>query len=109
MKKLILPQLLSHQPTAGNVAQVCKVSLTDTHCSVVIHSVTIHNDLPWSTFVHGHHLNCSDLPAQYSVPEKIDACSLNLILARLDECTVCPGHPDEHFVKMLEKNNISIW
>ena len=30
------------------------------------------------------------------------ACSLNLLLAWLDKCTVCPGHPDEHFVKMLE-------
>ena len=54
-------------------------------------------------FVHGHHLNCSDLPAQYSGSEKIDACLLNLLLAWLDKCTVCPGHPDEHyFFKMLE-------
>ena len=82
MKKLILPQQLSHQPTAGNVLKFA-VSLTDTHDSVVTHSVTIHNDLSWSTFVHGHHLNCSDLPAQYLVPEKNDACSLNLILAWL--------------------------
>ena len=68
VQKLILPQQWSHQSTAGNVAQVCKVSLTDTHGSVVTHSVTIHNDLSWSIFVHGHYLNCSDLPAQYSVP-----------------------------------------
>ena len=44
VNKLILPQQWSSQPTTGNVAQVCKVSLTKTHGSVVTHSVTVYND-----------------------------------------------------------------
>ena len=44
VNKLILPQQWSSQPTAGNVAQVCKVLLTETHGSVVTHSVTVYND-----------------------------------------------------------------
>ena len=79
--------------------------MTENHGSVVTHSVTIHNDLSLSAFVHGHHLNYSDLPAPFSVPEKVDACSLNLFLAWLDECT---GHPDEHFVNMLESRGSKI-
>ena len=51
--------------------------------------------------MHGHHLNY-DLPAQFSVPERVDDFSLNLFLAWLDECTVCLGYPDEYFVNMLE-------
>ena len=76
--------------------------MTETHGSVVTHSVTVYNDLSWRAFVHGHHLNYSDLPAQFSVPERVDDFSLNLFLAWLDECTLFPGHPDEHFVNILE-------
>ena len=99
---MITPQEWVSQSTSDNTIQLCKISLTEFHGSVVTHTVTIYNDLSWSAFVHGHQLNINDLSAQFQVPKKIDAHSLNLFLAKLDECTVCPGHPDEHFVEMLE-------
>ena len=99
---MVLPQHWINQSTPHNPIQVCKVSLTESHGLVVTHSVTIYNDLSRSAFVHGHHLKINDLSVQFSVPEKIDAHFLNTFLVWLDECTVCPGHPDEHFVKMLK-------
>jgi len=101
-KSMVLPQHWINQSTSHNPIQVCKVSLTESHGLVVTHSVTISNDLSWSAFVHGHDLKINDLSVQFSVPEKIDAHFLNAFLVWLDECTVCPGHPDEHFMKMLK-------
>ena len=57
--------------------------------------------------MHGHHLNY-DLPAQFSVPERVDDFSLNLFLAWLDECSVCLEYPDEYFVNMLESRVIQL-
>ena len=36
-----------------------------------------------------------------NVPNKVDHESLRTLLAKLDGCRVCPGHPDTHFVEMV--------
>ena len=95
---MITPQEWVCQSASDNTIQLCKISLTEFHGSVV----TIYNDFSRSAFVHGHQLNITDLSAQFQVPKKFYAYSLNIFLAQLDECTVHPGHPDEHFVEMLE-------
>ena len=38
----------------------------------------------------------------FDIPETIDDCQqLPKLLSQLDQLKICPGHPDEHFVSMV--------
>ena len=68
---------------------------------VVTHCITVRDDFSWKVFVHGYCVNSSTSPLLSSFPKQLDLHSLTSLIATLDSCTVCPGHPDKHFVDML--------
>lgn len=67
---------------------------------VISHIVKVKSDFTWTLTVHGHEVNKEHCPAMCDLPEIIGICDLTHLLVQLDQLTVCPGHPDEHFVTM---------
>ena len=102
---MVLPsRWTNHTQDTSSTIQVCKISSTSSLSSsqpmLVTHSLTVNNDFTWTAFVHGNHVDSKTSQALATIPEKLDLNSLNALLTRLDRCTVCPGHPDKHFVDM---------
>lgn len=65
-----------------------------------VSSITINSDLTWSVFVHGHSVdNRSQILS--AIPLNLDCESFRHILSILNKSTVCPGHPDRHFLDMV--------
>ena len=77
--------------------------------SVVSHSLIINSDLTWSAFVHGHSVDGSKSQILSAIPVKFDCESLHNLLSKLDKSSVCPGHPDKHFLEMVlsKKGNMT--
>ena len=84
---------------------ICKLSNHPTSSTVsfaVSICVTVYSDHSWSVSVNGaefHHENSEILS---SFPETIDVHTLELLIATLDKCIICPGNPDHKFVEMAE-------
>jgi hypothetical protein len=75
---------------------------------IVTHSLVIKTDFTWTLTVHGKLVsprNCSYLS---SIPEKLSVESLSALIVVVDRCSICPGHPDESFIKMLEDKKESL-
>ena len=85
----------------SDTLQICKLKPSNSQSVVVTHSLTICDDLTWTAFVHGHHVDGKKSRILSAIPTKLDSESLNSMLLKLDQCTVCPGHPDKHFVEMV--------
>ena len=79
---------------------VCKLSDANDLPSVT-HSIMVNGDLSWKITVHGQCVpsNCSLLS---HVPSKLTVKSFKSLLSIVDTCSVCPGHPDPHFINLLE-------
>ena len=69
--------------------------------SVVTHSLTVSEDLSWTALVHGHPVKSINCDLLLSTPNQLNDESLKALVAKLDSCRVCPGHPDSNFVEML--------
>lgn len=69
---------------------------------IVTHSLVVKADLSWTLTVHGKLVNPSNCSHLSSIPAKLSAESLANLIAVVDRCSICPGHPDENFLKMLE-------
>ena len=82
---------------------ICKIkaSSSSTCAPVVTHSITIHDDLTWTATVHGHKVDNKKSPLLSAVPNELNENSLGNLLRKLDQCRVCPGHPDKHFIEMV--------
>ena len=101
---MILPsQWIHHTQESSSTIQVCKFSSKTSSSSqpIVTHSLTVHSDFTWVTFVHGHTVDDKKSQVLANFSEKLDSQSLNFLLSQLDRCMVCPGHPDKHLVEML--------
>ena len=51
--------------------------------------------------MHGHQVNSTKCAPLSDVPHKLNNESLKVLVAKLDSCRVCPGHPDKKFVEMV--------
>ena len=84
---------------------VCKVSdqpCLSTQSIVVTHCIIIKDDMSWSLSVHGSNVNVQKCGVLSNMPRKMCSSSLQQLVSLLDICTVCPGHPDQKFIQMVE-------
>ena len=94
------PQWCDHSTNIEAHLQISKVAQTTSpSLPIITHSITISHDFSWVAYIHGHQVD-SSLALFSSVPNKLDANSLRVLLTTLDGCVVCPGHPDSTFVEM---------
>ena len=61
--------------------------------------MTVNSELTWSLAIHVHE-NSKAWCSSFSDIPKINIEDVSQLLLRLDQLTVCPGHPDPHFVAM---------
>ena len=88
----------------GNIS-ICKIlnqGDSSQESLIVTHSLVVKADLCWTLTVHGKSVNPSDCSHLYSIQEKLLVTSLANLLAVVDRCSICPGHPDESFIKMFD-------
>ena len=69
---------------------------------VITHSVALESDFTWKLSVHGHEVQPATCPAISEFPAHLGVSALTQQLSLLDKLTVCPGHPDQHFVSMAK-------
>ena len=67
---------------------------------VISHYLTVRSDLSWSLSIYGQLVTTTQCSALAGSPDKVKCNVLCDFLCKLDTLTVCPGHPDEHFVRM---------
>ena len=67
---------------------------------VITHSITLESDFTWKLSVHGHEIQPASCPAISELPTHLGSSGLSQLLSLLGMLTVCPGHPDQHFVAM---------
>ena len=67
---------------------------------MISHSPIIHSDLTWTVFMHGNRVQPTNRSPLSSIPMTIDSASLKRLIDIVDTASICPGHPDELFVKM---------
>lgn len=101
-----LPSPLWHrQPDETNgIACVCKVTTSSVPTSqpaVISHCLETKSNLMWSLFIHNHHVDVDRCAALSSVPKILDVASLSHLLSCLEALPVCLGHPDMHFMEMV--------
>ena len=67
----------------------------------ITHCLQIHDDLSWSVFVHNHSLDKSKCSALQSFPHTINSDVLSELFSKIENLSICAGHTDIHFVKMV--------
>ena len=67
---------------------------------IISHSLTVKSDLSWSLSIYGQPVS-SQCSALAESPDNFNCRELCNFLHKLDSLTICPGHPDKHFVKMV--------
>lgn len=72
---------------------------------VITHSVVVDQDLTWKVYVHGHQVNPQCLS---HIPAQLQAGMLQQLLSTIDRLNVCAGHPDAHFLEMMEAKKGSL-
>ena len=99
---LVLPTkhwIIKNEVTPG--AAIYKLS-DNSSSLVVTHCVRIKDDLTWTLSVHGVDVCAQKCGLLLSIPKYLCQHSLVEFLNLLDRLKVCPGHPDERFVEMVE-------
>ena len=79
---------------------LCKLRVCD-DSPIVTHCIVVYNNLSWTVTVNNKNVpgNCLKLS---SIPPKISMEAFKSLLLLVETCSVCPGHPDEHLVALLE-------
>ena len=100
MKSMKLPSLwnMSHCNDHQVIYKVQEQS-SSTQPVVISHYLTIKSDLSWSLSIYGCTVTsqCSALAGSSDMIYSHELCNF---LCKLDALTLCPGHPDVHFVRM---------
>ena len=81
---------------------VYKISNCTSSSLGITHCVRIESDLTWSLSVHGSGVDAGKCDLLSGIPRNASKGSLVELLKLLDKYTVCPGNPDEGFIKMVE-------
>lgn len=116
--KLPGPQWSEQTSEDTSTIQICKIQSFSTSSSssssststpfqlpVVTHSVTVYEDRTWIAFVHGHQIDHKKSSLLSSIPNVLDEKSLENLLLKINQCTVCPGHPDDRFIQMASSKH----
>ena len=71
----------------------------------ISHSIMINSDMTWNVYVHGNKVLCrrNTLLSQFS--DRLSAESLQSLISIVDSASVCPGNPDEKFIRMVKAKN----
>ena len=102
LKSIKLPSPLwsiSHSNDHHVIYKVQEQS-SSTQPIVISHYLTINSDLSWSLSIYGQLVTSSQCSALVGSPDKVNCNELCDFLCKLNRLTICPGHPDEHFVRM---------
>ena len=102
IKNVILPSPLWSISHSNDYQVIYKIQeqSTSTQPVVISHSLTVKSDLSWSLSIYGQVVTSSQCSALAGSPNKINCHELHIFLCKLDALTICPGHPDVHFVTM---------
>ena len=68
----------------------------------ITHSVVVNEDCTWKLHVHGHHVHPQALSC---IPAKLQASTMQKLLSTVGQMRVCAGHPDMHFLTIMEAKN----
>lgn len=79
-----------------------KIMDSSSETPIITHSITVKSDLTWSLVVHGVQLSSRNCSCLSSIPMKLNIESFLSLVSVVEHSSVCPGHPDEHFIAMLE-------
>lgn len=67
----------------------------------ISHTLTVHSNLTWTLTAHGHVVTQEQCCAIFGMPVITSYEGIPQLLSQLDQLRVCPGHPDPHFVAMV--------
>ena len=67
--------------------------------------MVVEQDRTWKLHIHGHQVNPQCL---FNVPTQLQAANLTQLLSSIDQLNVCAGHPDAHFVEIVEAKKGSL-
>ena len=98
--------MVDQSPNSPTCIKVCKLgsqASSSRQPLVITHCLTITDQLQWSLFVHNHKVNPSMCSALAGIPNLLTTESLAILLNRADKLNICAGHPDSHFVSMVEE------
>ena len=99
------PSWSNQTPLHHEEIRLCKIlcqPLSSKQPMAISHSIIIHSDLTWTVFVHGHKVNPTNRSPLSSIPTPITSASLAKLVDILDMASICPGHPDDNFLKMAD-------
>ena len=100
---LVLPskQWIIQMQNADRIG-LCKLSCSSQDAMVVTHSLVVTQDMLWTLTVHGKEVNPQMCSALLDTPKKLSTATLQTLLSVLDKSAVCPGHPDQQFLSLLD-------
>ena len=85
------------QSNSSDELRLCKLGEHD-HKMAIVLSLVIKGDFTWSPNVHGVDIDGKRPPiSKFSNP--LWPADVNQFIEHLDKLTVCPGHPDSHFIE----------
>jgi len=79
-------------------------SSTDTNPLRISHALRIDSNLTWKVTIFDREINKESSPLS-NIPEIIDEDHVAMLLTKLDALNVCSGHPEQHFIEMLQDKN----
>ena len=85
--------------------QLCKLlctSGTSSEPMKISHSIMINSDMTWNVYVHGNKVLCRRNTPLSQFPDRLSAESLQSLISIVDSASVCPGNPDEKFIRMVK-------
>ena len=98
----------SNQTTkSSDELRLCKLGEHD-HKMAIVLSLVIKGDFTWSLNVHGVDVDGKRCPPISKFPNPLWPADVNQFIEHLDKLTVCPDHPDSHFIEfaMAKKNSL---
>ena len=58
--------------------------------------------MTWSFSIYGQVVSVGDCQVSAGSPDVINCATLHQLVWKIDSLNICPGHPDEQFVKMAD-------
>ena len=105
IKQVTLPPAWSKQiPTSSDdliIFAKVQEQASSTQPLAISHTVTVHSNLTWTLTAHGHVITQEQCRAIFCMPVFTSVEDIAQLLSQLDQLRVCPGHPDPHFVAMV--------
>ncbi len=83
-------------------SKLCQVSGSSAIPSVVSHSLNVFEDCTWSLYVYTNRVEVENCVALSRFPSHLCPDMLRNLVNSVDKLPVCAGHPDTHFVEMLQ-------